>query len=108
MATESGRLPLRHARSGWQLTGHAAHAERAHNILGSLEGGGSSTSIGNAMDMSAIVMVRSMWRLIVHRTIMERISAKVVICKLLPIRMPTLCTLVLDTIKSCVALLSWV
>ena len=71
-----------------------------HNMVAALEVDGGSTSLANGLDMSTMLAARSLWRLIVQRTVMERISAEVVTRKLLPITIHTLCTLVLEAIKS--------
>jgi hypothetical protein len=79
-----------------------------HNMVGALEvgsgggavvGSGDGVLFGNATDTQTLLAARSLWRLIVQRTVVESVSSEVVKRKLLPISIHTLCTLVLAALK---------
>jgi hypothetical protein len=75
-----------------------------HNMVGALEvggdgDGGGSVSFGNGADTQTLLAARSLWRLVVQRTVVECVSSEVAKRKLLPVSIDTLCTLVLDALK---------
>jgi len=67
-----------------------------HNMAASVEIGGLRASI---TDTDTLMLSRSLWRLVVQRTIIERIQVEVVRRKLIPITIHTLCALLLDSLK---------
>jgi hypothetical protein len=76
-----------------------------HNMVGALEvgggsdGGGGGVSFGNGVDTPTMLAARSLWRLVVQRTVVECVSSEVAKRKLLPVSIDTLCTLVLEALK---------
>jgi hypothetical protein len=76
-----------------------------HNAVGALEvagdavGSSGSVSFGNGADTQTLLAARSLWRLIVQRTVLECVTSEVATRKLLPISIHTLCNLVLDALK---------